>query len=267
MSLTQDKSLIAVARENRAIEIWKTNSFTQLVSIPGHKNVDIRNVHWLEHEAVLKSNRNEETNILYYPRVKNGKALTEKRRLITSGLNGMVIEWDLQTVKPIAKLNCHCAIWSSVMVGKYMYIGCEDGSIRVLKIKKSKIELVKMLVKSSASCLSLAPVIAAPKVQAEKIVKEGSSSDDEMETEANYGPVNHLFAGYADGTIKMWEISTGNCQLHIEKQTQKEKAKDGACMIWQIVLFKNYLISGDSKGELCVWDSKFGTMIKQFSQL
>ena len=72
----------------------------------------------------------------------------------------MVIEWNLQTMKPKSKLNCNCAIWQSVMVGKFMYIACEDGSIRVLKVKKNKIELVKMLVKSQASCLSLVPVHA-----------------------------------------------------------------------------------------------------------
>lgn len=81
--------------------------------------------------------------MLYYQRNKNGKILNKKRRLITSGLNGMVIEWDLLSKVPKSKYNCHCAIWDSIMIGKYIYLACEDGSIRVLKVKKSKIELVK----------------------------------------------------------------------------------------------------------------------------
>ena len=48
------------------------------------------------------------------------------------------------------------------MLGKYIYVACEDGSIRILKVKKKSIELIKMLVKSTASCLSI-DVIEEPK--------------------------------------------------------------------------------------------------------
>jgi len=32
-------------------------------------------------------------------------------------------------------------------------------------------------------------------------------------------------------------------------------------------LFKKYLISGDSKGELSIWDAEFGTLQKTFNHL
>jgi hypothetical protein len=48
MCLSKDKAVLAVARENKSIEIWKTDTFAQLLVIPGHKNVDIRNIHWVE---------------------------------------------------------------------------------------------------------------------------------------------------------------------------------------------------------------------------
>ena len=38
-------------------------------------------------------------------------------------------------------------------------------------------------------------------------------------------------------------------------------------MIWCIKLFKGHLITGDSQGELCIWDEKFGTMVKSFKNL
>ena len=31
--------------------------------------------------------------------------------------------------------------------------------------------------------------------------------------------------------------------------------------------FMNFLISGDSQGNICFWDSKFGTLVKKISQL
>ena len=91
MSLTYDNALLAVARDSNSIEVWKSETFNQLVSIPGHKNIDIRNIHWVE----PKNTSGQDFNILYYRREKNGKCDSKKRRLVTTGLNGMVTEWDL----------------------------------------------------------------------------------------------------------------------------------------------------------------------------
>ena len=81
----------------------------------------------------------------------------------------------------------------------------------------------------------------------------------------NHGGASHVYAGYADGTIKKWEVSSGNCTLQIDKQTKKDKF--GTSLIWKLRLFNGYLISGDSKGEVCIWDDKFGTLFKKFNNL
>jgi hypothetical protein len=68
MTLSKDRSLLAVARENRSIEIWTVpHSWSQILVIPGNKNCDIRNIHWLEPEAAYKPKADlEELNPLYY---------------------------------------------------------------------------------------------------------------------------------------------------------------------------------------------------------
>jgi U3 small nucleolar RNA-associated protein 4 len=236
-----------VARENNSIEIWKADTFAQIVVVPGHKNVDIRCLHWLEPDAVPGNAE----NILYYNRQKGKKTLTKKRRLITTGLNGVIIEWDLLTMQPKSKLNIHCAIWQSVMVGKFMYVACEDGSIRVLKVKKNKIELVRMMVKNTASCLSLSI---------------DDSTQLKME-DGDTGPVAFLWAGYADGTIKQWDVKNNTCLIHIDKQTEKMRKKEGPCLIWKLCQLQGFLISGDSSGELVIWNMKFGTLVQSFKQL
>ena len=53
MALSADKALLAVSRENNSLEIWKTDTFAQLFTIPGHRNLDHRNLHWLEPENKL----------------------------------------------------------------------------------------------------------------------------------------------------------------------------------------------------------------------
>ena len=50
------------------------------------------------------------------------------------------------------------------------------------------------------------------------------------------GPVSHVFAGYADGTIKKWEVKTGNCVLHIDKQTKKQQ-NIKKCLIWKLKIY------------------------------
>ena len=123
------------------------------------------------------------------------------------------------------------------MLGKFLYVACEDGSIRILKIKKQKIELVKMFVKSTASCLSIDVVAApkeekakkAPKAQKEQTSDSESSQSEEKDEDDLMGPAAHIFAGYSDGTIKKWEVKTGNSILHIDKATKKQK-----CLIWTL---------------------------------
>jgi len=52
MAFTYDKKLLAVSRGNNQIEIWEVATFTQILVIPGHKNVDARNLHWIEPAAI-----------------------------------------------------------------------------------------------------------------------------------------------------------------------------------------------------------------------
>ena len=153
------------------------------MTIPGHKNVDIRNIHWVEPDNVDggKKDSNVPDNILYYQRSKNSKVVEKKRRLITTGLNGMVIEWDLLTCKTKSTYHAGGAIYDSKVLGKFVYLACEDGSIRIIKIKKKKIELVKMLVKSDAACISIAVQESEKKHIVEKIKKEDSSDESEMD--------------------------------------------------------------------------------------
>lgn len=235
----------------------------------------MRNVHWLEPGASgIKATKDQ--NLMYYTRTKNNKELQKKRRLVTTGLNGMIIEWDLLTQQPRFKYNCNCAIWDSKMIGKFMVVACHDGSVRLLKVRKTKIELIKMLAKDATGCLSVEIVPrknqpAKEKKQKKKQVKAGSSSEESSEEEEDYNfqvPFEQVFAGYEDGTIKLWDLKSGNCLQHFDKSAGKgaDHAK-----IWQLKYIEaegeNFLVSGDSKGEVSIWQTKFGTLAQTFKNL
>lgn len=215
------------------------STWSQVVVIPGNQHCDVRNVHWLEPEASSKGETSG--NVLYF-RNKAGKE--KKRRLVTTGLNGQAIEWSLKSLAPKARLNVNSAIWDSKMLGKFIYVAQEDGSIKVLKVKKTKIELVRSLPKVDSRCLSLAI--------------EGA--DDKQ-------PTKSLFAGYADSSIRRWDLSSGSSVLHFEKLNAKKQRKQ-ECMMWQLRLYSgDYLVSGDSQGDVCLWDARSGTLVKRVSQL
>lgn len=148
---------------------------------------------------------------------------------------------------PKAKYNSHAAIWDSKMHGKFIYLASQDGTVKILKIKKSKIEFVRSLVKVEDQCLS--------------VELDSSSVPNEK------GVVKTLFAGYSDSSIRKWDLQTGNSILHFQKLTKKAQKKTGTCLIWKLKLFKGFLISGDSMGDVTVWDSEFGTLVKQFNNL
>jgi WD40 repeat protein len=112
---------------------------------------------------------------------------------------------------PRAKYNAQAAIWDSKMHGKYIYLACEDGLIKILKVKKTKIEYVRQLVKAESKALSIELVSAG--IDEKSLVK-------------------NLFVGYADSSIRKWDLLTGNSVLHFEKLTKKAQKKVGQCFIW-----------------------------------
>ena len=88
------------------------------------------------------------------------------------------MEWNLLTGEVKAKFNANAAIWDSYLLGKHLYLACEDGSIKVVKVKKDKLELVKSTPKQpDIRCLSLVCL-------------------DE----------HTLFAGHSDGSIKKFNL-------------------------------------------------------------
>jgi WD40 repeat protein len=216
--------VLAIARQNSSIEIWLTATWSQLLVIAGNKSSQIRRLHWLETKGEDRSEGDELNPLLHRG---------QPRRLLTTGLNGVVLEWDLasRAIKQVHTV--HAPIWGSQLLGKFLYLACEDGSIKVLKVKKDKIELARTLTKAETKCLCL------------EVTADGKS----------------VYAGYADSSVRRWEVETGNCTLHFQKAT-KASQKRQDCLIWTLKLFNNCVLTGDSAGDLSVWDATHGTLLK-----
>lgn len=86
-----------------------------------------------------------------------------------------------------------------------------------------------------------------PKVIGERCLSMAISSDDQ-----------HIYAGYSDGSVRKWELESGNCVLHGSKQRKEKSQKE--ILIWTLRLFSDTLLfSGDSQGHVTVWDAVHGT--------
>lgn len=159
-----------------------------------------------------------------------------------------------------------------------MFVACHDGTIRILKIKKTKIELIKILSKDGQSCMSIELVAKTRKVAVAKPTKqkkdgssEEESSEDDTEAYSVDIPVDHVYAGYEDGSIKKWNLTTGNCDQNFNKNTNKATEIASILKLQYVRVGQQptdcYLVSGDSNGEVCFWQTKFGTLVQTFKQL
>ena len=92
-----------------------------------------------------------------------------------------------------AKLSVNVAIWCSKLVGKNLYLACEDGSIKTLRVKKESIEHSRQVMRAESRCLSLEV-----------------SSDESF-----------VYGGYADSSIRKWSTETLQCEIQFLKQTKR----------------------------------------------
>jgi len=127
----------------------------------------------------------------------------------------------------------------------------------MVKAKKRSLDLVRATVRvAEARCLSLA-------------AEEPAANQKEQETN---DPIVNVWAGYSDGSIRKWDLTAGECLLHIQTSEKKRQIGEPDTLIWSLKLINissegDFLFAGNSFGVLSVWDPVHGTLIKQFKQL
>lgn len=144
LAATRDERLLALGRENGQIEIYasralgsggfggasranslgRADTWTMIHVLPGVKNCDVRRIAWYEPDfcplAPAASNVwTYKTGKLSSTSIVSGK--TAPRRLITTGLNGAVIDWDLVSLQPRKIIHTgDVGIWDSVRNLQFM---------------------------------------------------------------------------------------------------------------------------------------------------
>ncbi|XP_060818958.1 U3 small nucleolar RNA-associated protein 4 homolog [Bombus pascuorum] len=196
---------LALARNDNSIEVWNVGNapFVEC-TIPGHPENSIENILWIG------------------------------PRLFSTGLHGMITEYDLTTLSIKSEVAVTGgAAWCMDINHKKtcLAVGTEDGYINTFSVTPHSLIYERIFDKQKGRILCIK-----------------WDNTGEM-----------IYTGSVD-TIRVWNAVSGHA---IHKMTTSRKEAKKETIIWCLaVTDDNIIISGDSRGYLSFWDPHMGTLIE-----
>ena len=196
---------LALARNDNSIEVWNVGNapFVEC-TIAGHPENSVENILWIG------------------------------PRLFSTGLHGMIVEYDLTTlsIKNEVAVTGGAAWCMDVNHKKTcLAIGTEDGYINTFNVTSDMLIYERIFDKQKGRILCIK-----------------WDNTGEM-----------IYTGSTD-TIRVWSAISGHA---IHKMTTSRKEAKKETIIWCLaVTDDNIIVSGDSRGCLSFWDPHIGTLIE-----
>ncbi|KAE9366785.1 WD40 repeat-like protein [Stipitochalara longipes BDJ] len=228
---------LAVGRANGDIELWNPQggAWLQETIIRGGKDRSIDGLVWIQ-------DPNEEVD---------GKTFIGKSRLFSIGYTTTVTEWDLAKGRPLRQASGnHGEIWCIAaqpalsksekganpgqLEGQRLIAGCTDGALVLYSTEDEDLQLQRILVRPSAKKAKVISVVFQNR--------------------------NIVIAGCTDSTIRIYDIRTA---ATMRNMTLGSGPKGGPkeIIVWSVkVLRDGTIVSGDSTGEIKIWDGKLYTL-------
>jgi U3 small nucleolar RNA-associated protein 4 len=236
---------LAIGRANGDIEIWNPSSgiWHQELIIRGGKDRSIDGLVWV----------NEPDQDLG-----QGRVLVGKSRLFSIGYSSAVTEWDLEKGKPkrhasgqhgdiwcfaaqpqpsaADKLQTNGAAPESQSSNK-LIAGTVDGELVIYSIEDDDLRFQRVLVRSPTKKAQMVSIT----FQSRKVA----------------------IVGCSDSTVRAYDITKGHL---LRRMTLGSDLVGGAkdIIIWSVQCLPNgNIVSGDSTGQLCIWDGKTFTQMQR----
>ncbi|KAF9346676.1 U3 small nucleolar RNA-associated protein [Mortierella sp. AD094] len=230
------RPVLACGRANGDIEVWNPkNEWTLEKVIPGGKNTSVEALAWAhqttltEDEDFWDSEKEKQTAIK--------KLVKTPPRLFSAGLNAVVTEWDLTTLKPKRSVDSHGgAVWCMATnhANTVLAVGCEDGCVRLFDIADGELAFIRSFDKQKTRILSLA-----------------WSQDDTV-----------MVTGSANSSIYKWNVELGR----VVSRMTVDRVSGEDTLVWSVKILSNGTVaSGDSLGHVKFWDGESTTMIQSFN--
>ncbi|TVY82726.1 U3 small nucleolar RNA-associated protein [Lachnellula suecica] len=230
---------LAVGRANGDIEIWNplNGSWLQETIIRGGEGRTVNGLVWTQ-------DPNEEVH---------GSTIIGKSRLFSIGDSTTILEWDLEKGKPLRQASGnHGEIWclaaqpalaqaadgaEGPWPGQHLVAGCMDGALVLYSTKDEDLQLQKVMMRPSSKKAKIISV--------------------------TFQNRNIVVAGCTDSTIRIYDIRNGT----LVKSMSLGIGPAGGpkeIFIWSVkALPDGTIISGDSTGELRIWDGKTYTFMQR----
>ncbi|XP_075393503.1 U3 small nucleolar RNA-associated protein 4 homolog [Tenrec ecaudatus] len=159
------------------------------------------------------------------------------QRLFSGGLNGEIVEYDLQALDIKYSVDAFGGpIWSLAASpsGSQLLIGCEDGSVKLFQITSDKIQFERNFDPQKSRILSL-----------------------------SWHPSGtHIAAGSID-YISVFDVKSGSATHKMIVDRRYMGVSKRKCVIWGVAFLSDgTVISVDSAGKVQFWDSATGTLVK-----
>lgn len=232
---------LAVGRANGDIEIWNAAAgvWHQELVIRGGKDRSIDGLVWV----------NEPDQDLG-----EGRVLIGKSRLFSIGYTSTVTEWDLETGKPKRHASGqHGDIWciaaqppmlddrgqpiADAQGSNKLVAGTIDGELVMYSVEDDDLRFQRILVKSPTKKAQMVSII----FQSRKVV----------------------IVGCSDSTIRAYDITKGHM---LRRMTLGSDLVGGSkdIIVWSLKCLPNgNIVSGDSTGQVCIWDGKTYTQMQR----
>ncbi|KAI1138034.1 WD40 repeat-like protein [Hypoxylon sp. FL0543] len=235
---------LAIGRANGDIEIWNplNGLWHQETILHGGKDRSIDGLVWVtEPDQVLQ----------------DGTKLVGKSRLFSIGYTSTVTEWDLERGRPRKQASgMHGDIWclaaqplvaptkqgdrsvnGAVQSGKKLVAGTMDGSLVLYSIDDDDLRFDRILVRSSSKKTKMVSIAFQNR--------------------------NVVVVGCSDSAIRVYDMRNGNV---LRKMTLGSDLSGGAkeIIVWSVKCLNGRdIVSGDSTGQVCIWDGKTYTQAQR----
>ncbi|XDG08936.1 hypothetical protein ABKA04_008551 [Annulohypoxylon sp. FPYF3050] len=235
---------LAIGRANGDIEIWNplNGLWHQETTLHGGKDRSIDGLVWVtEPDQILQ----------------DGTKLIGKSRLFSIGYTSTVTEWDLEKGQPRKQASgMHGDIWclaaqpftvpskngdkssnGVVQTGKKLVAGTMDGSLVLYSIDDDDLRFDRILVRSPTKKTKMVSMAFQNR--------------------------NIVVVGCSDSAIRVYDMRSGNI---LRKMTLGSDLSGGAkeIIVWSVKCLNGRdIVSGDSTGQVCIWDGKTYTQAQR----
>ncbi|KAG8163727.1 hypothetical protein KVR01_007024 [Diaporthe batatas] len=242
LSAKRQEARLAIGRANGDIEIWNPlkGSWFHETTIHGGSNRSVDALVWVTGE--------DET-------LPDGNVILGKSRLFSIGYTSTITEWDLEKgkAKKHASDGQHGDIWcfaaqpaptkeshngiTSVSQPQRLVAGTVDGSIALYSIDDDDLHFQRLLVKTAKKNIKMVSIA----FQSRQVAVVGCS----------------------DSSIRVYDLRRGEL---LRKMTLGKDLTGGSkeIIVWSVKCLKNGdIVSGDSTGQICIWDGKTYTQAQR----